>query len=61
MKLAKDGVLALRNRFAILFAAVSIVAILSACAEDFAGGAACPVLCHRSPRVSVGFAALSRR
>ena len=48
MKLAKDGVLALRNRLAILFAAVSIVAIMSACAEDFAGGAACPVLCPES-------------
>ena len=48
MKLAKDGVLALRNRLVILFSAVSIVAILSACAEDFAGGAACPVLCPES-------------
>ena len=48
MKLAKDGVLALRNRFALLCAAVSIVAVLSACAEDLAGGAACPVLCPES-------------
>ena len=47
MKLAKDRVLALRNRYAILCAA-SLVAVLSACAEDFAGGAACPVLCPES-------------
>ena len=45
MKLAKDGMLALRNRLTLLCAAASIVAVLSACAEDFAGGAACPALC----------------
>ena len=48
MKLAKDGVVHLRNRFAMLCAAVSTVAVLSACAEDFSGGAACPVLCPES-------------
>lgn len=44
----KDGALVLPKRIAVLLAAVSVVVAVSACSEDFTGGAACPVLCPES-------------
>jgi len=38
----------LANRLRVFIAAVSVVAAASACSEEFAGGAACPVLCPES-------------
>src|SRR5688500_20139350 len=36
------------KRLVVLVAAVSVVAAVGACSEEFSGGAACPVLCPES-------------
>src|SRR5918992_295940 len=46
--MSKDGVLVLLNRLTTFVAAAFIIAGASACAEDFEGGAGCPVLCPES-------------
>jgi hypothetical protein len=38
----------LPNRFVLVLAGFSILAVASGCAEDFSGGAGCPVLCPES-------------
>jgi hypothetical protein len=48
MKLGRLAGTVLSNRLAVLIAAVSVVVAASACSEEFAGGAACPLLCPES-------------